>query len=85
MSECNGGHVIFKKELVTVTFVHAAKRKNTINSQHALHGACVMCTQTKDIHLCIEDKQKYDSDTMNTAVITINCLSKTLTFPSDYH
>ena len=26
----------------------------------------------------------YDSDTINAAVITINCLSKTLTFQSDY-
>ena len=44
------------------------------------------CIQTKVIHLRIETKQKYDSDTITVAVmITVNCLPKTLTSESDYH
>ena len=31
----------------------------------------MVCIQTKVIHLCIETKQKYDSDTINATVIFI--------------
>ena len=45
----------------------------------------MVCIQTRVIHVCIETKQKYEFDTINAAVLTINCLPKTLAFQSGYH